>query len=125
MAAAGDDLYLVLGIDRKADAAEILDAYRRLIRQSTQMAAAGGGRGGTWLSRVEHAYEVLSDPRRRAEYDGTLGPVTRTCPLCGLPVADGTDHHDACVEPEGRSESRPEERRRFWNEIARWAGLGG
>lgn len=67
-----DDLYLVLGVERTADSAEILAAYRQMIRQSSRMSAAGGNLGGGWRTRVDKAYEVLSDPLRRAEYDNLI-----------------------------------------------------
>lgn len=124
MPTGGDDPYTVLGVDRSADQAEILDAYRRLVGQSNRMAAAGGSRGGRWLTRVEHAYAVLSDPLRRADHDATRGPEVRVCRLCGLPLSGEERHHEACVEPERSGEDRTERRRRFWNEVARWVGWG-
>ncbi len=59
------DQYGVLGVPRTAAAREIESAYRNLVRRTHPDA------GGTdWPFRlVQEAYETLSDPVRRAEYD--------------------------------------------------------
>lgn len=60
-----EDLYGVLGVPPFATAAELRDAYRRLVQVHHP------DRGGNpWaFHRVVQAYEVLSDPTRRARYD--------------------------------------------------------
>ncbi|GEM_PF-594755 len=59
------DLYEVLGVSRGATSAEIDAAYKRLVRLTHPDA------GGTnaLFRQVQNAYEVLSDPARRAIYD--------------------------------------------------------
>src|SRR4051812_33878918 len=64
-----EDYYQVMGLEPGADAAAVKQAYRRLARlhhpdvnQAAEAAAS--------MSKVNEAYEVLSDPLRRAAFDG-------------------------------------------------------
>jgi len=59
------DLYDVLGVDRSTSADELKRAYRRKARESHP--DAGGDE--EQFKALTHAYEVLSDPARRARYD--------------------------------------------------------
>ena len=63
-----EDLYDLLGVSRDADADTIKKAYRRLARQyhpDVNPDAASKEK----FSEVSRAYEVLSDPQKRAAYD--------------------------------------------------------
>src|ERR1700741_1067042 len=61
------DPCVVLGVARQASGEEIARAYRRAARASHP---DGGGAGSAErFQGVSDAYEVLSDPRRRAVYD--------------------------------------------------------
>jgi molecular chaperone DnaJ len=62
------DPYELLGVDRDADDATIKKAYRRLARQyhpDVNPDPASQER----FKEVSHAYEILSDPQKRAAYD--------------------------------------------------------
>lgn len=59
------DLYQVLGVDRDASENDIKRAYRRKARELHP--DAGGDEEA--FKEATHAYEVLSDPQRRARYD--------------------------------------------------------
>lgn len=61
------DLYDDLGVDRGADAKKIRRAYRR--RAKSVHPDAGGSREE--FDKIATALMVLSDPRRRAQYDET------------------------------------------------------
>jgi len=61
------NLYEELGVDRGADAEEIKAAYRRRARETHP--DLGGKRED--FQRVQAAYEVLSDEKKRAFYDTT------------------------------------------------------
>ncbi|MBC7251508.1 MAG: VWA domain-containing protein [Anaerolineae bacterium] len=61
------DYYAVLGIGKSAKDQEIEEAYRAL-RDSLQPEVAEGG-APEQLQRLQEAYEVLSDPKKRAAYD--------------------------------------------------------
>ncbi|MEX2420108.1 MAG: DnaJ C-terminal domain-containing protein [Acidimicrobiia bacterium] len=63
------DYYQVLGVERDASQEEIKKAFRQLARE-THPDANNGDRGTEERFRViAEAYEVLSDPQRRAAYD--------------------------------------------------------
>ncbi|MEQ8858133.1 MAG: DnaJ C-terminal domain-containing protein [Pseudomonadales bacterium] len=62
------DYYAVLGVDRKASAADIKKAYRKLARKyhpDVNREADAEDK----FKEVGEAYEVLSDPEKRAAYD--------------------------------------------------------
>lgn len=59
------DLYDILGVDRGVTPDDLKRAYRRKARESHP--DAGGDE--EQFKQVNHAYEVLSDPQRRARYD--------------------------------------------------------
>ncbi|KAJ6938363.1 hypothetical protein NC651_004939 [Populus alba x Populus x berolinensis] len=67
-------LYEVLGIQMGATCQEIKTAYRRLARILHPDVAANGQREDTAYEfmRVHEAYETLSDPEKRADYDLSL-----------------------------------------------------
>ena len=65
------DHYEVLGVSREASADEIKKAYRRLARELHPDVNAGADASEKFKS-VTHAYDVLSDPQQRQQYD--LGP---------------------------------------------------
>lgn len=65
------DLYGVMGVPRDATRGEIKAQYRRLAKEIHPDRGTGrGSREG--MARLNLAYEVLSDPSRREEYDRGL-----------------------------------------------------
>ncbi len=69
------DLYQLLGVPRRASREEIVQAWRRQARaehpDSRPLDTAAPGR----FRDLAEAYQVLSDPARRAAYDRTLEPA--------------------------------------------------
>src|ERR671926_1366174 len=63
-----DDLYELLGVSRDADADTIKKAYRRLARQ-LHPDVNPDPETQERFKEVTRAYEVLSDPQKRAAYD--------------------------------------------------------
>jgi molecular chaperone DnaJ len=63
------DYYAALGVPRDADAAAIKKAYRTLARDLHPDKNPGNADAETRFKEVSEAYDVLSDPKRRAEYD--------------------------------------------------------
>ena len=70
------DHYEALGVARTATADEIKKAYRRLARQYHPDANPDDAEAEAKFKEIAHAYEVLSDPDKRAHYDrfGDAGP---------------------------------------------------
>jgi len=68
--AATDDYYALLGVPKTADAATLKKAYRTQAKKwHPDVNKAPGAEAR--FKEVAHAWEVLSDPRRRRDYDRT------------------------------------------------------
>src|SRR5690348_1084611 len=63
------DYYAALGVPQDADAAAIKKAYRKLARDLHPDKNPGNAQAETRFKEVSEAYDVLSDEKRRAEYD--------------------------------------------------------
>src|SRR5215470_14161480 len=63
------DPYEVLGISRTADEAEIKKAFRRLARELHPDVNSHDPDAEEKFKQAAEAYEILSDPQRRATYD--------------------------------------------------------
>ncbi|MBT8254736.1 MAG: molecular chaperone DnaJ [Flavobacteriaceae bacterium] len=66
---AKQDYYDILGIDRKASAAEIKKAYRKMALKYHPDKNPDDTNAEEMFKRAAEAYEVLSDPDKRARYD--------------------------------------------------------
>ena len=70
MATAGTkDYYQILGVSEKADASEIKKAYRKLAKQYHPDANANDPKAAERFKEIGEAYAVLSDPKKRKQYD--------------------------------------------------------
>ena len=71
---AEQDLYKVLGVDRKATPDEIKKAYRKLARQYHPDRNPDDAAAEERFKKISAAYDVLGDPDKRKQYDrGGLG----------------------------------------------------
>lgn len=71
------DLYAVLGLSRNASGEEIKKAYRKLARRFHPDVNPGNPAAEKRFKEIQEAYAVLSDPRKRAQYD-QFGTVDET-----------------------------------------------
>ncbi len=63
------DYYEALGVGKKASAAEIKKAYRRLARKYHPDVNPNDKTSEERFKRVQEAYDILSEPKKRAMYD--------------------------------------------------------
>ena len=64
-----EDLYAVLGVPKGADEATIKKSYRKLAKTLHPDRNAGDLKAEARFKTVNHAFEVLSDPKKRKLYD--------------------------------------------------------
>ena len=64
-----DELYKVLGVDKKASDEEIKKAYRKLARRYHPDRNPDDATAEEKFKEVQGAYDTLSDPEKRKEYD--------------------------------------------------------
>src|SRR3546814_1924448 len=63
------DLYSTLGLKRGASEADIKKAYRKLAKELHPDRNKDNAESSSWFSEVTHAYDLLSDADKRAQYD--------------------------------------------------------
>src|SRR5947208_7134272 len=66
---AKEDFYKILGIKRDAKPEEIKKAYRRLARKYHPDVNPGDKASEERFKQMSEAFDVLSDPKKRAVYD--------------------------------------------------------
>jgi len=96
----GQDYYLVLSLTRSADDAAIKKAYRKLALKCHPEKNPGDQNVSERFKHIAEAYDVLSDPRKRAVYDqfgeeGLKGGVPESSVEAGAWTNGYTFHGDA------------------------------
>lgn len=63
------DLYKILGVSKKASQEDIRRSYRKLARKYHPDANRDDEKAEERFKEIQHAYEILSNPEKRREYD--------------------------------------------------------
>ena len=63
------DLYKILGVSEDASADALKKAYRKLAKENHPDATGGDKRKTERFKEINEAYQILSDDKKRAEYD--------------------------------------------------------
>lgn len=67
------DYYQLLGVDRKADAKTIKNAFRKLAKKYHPDTNQGDARAEKMFKDINEAYSILSNDVKRMDYDASLG----------------------------------------------------
>ena len=92
-----NDLYKTLGISRSATAREIKKRYRQLLTTD--------GESGVTTEQIEAAYQVLSDPLQRTEYDLSLETAHQTTEQSSVESKEEVE--EIAAPPRDLSEEKP------------------
>ncbi len=71
------DLYKLLGLSRNASEEEIRKAHRKLVRKYHPDTNPDDPQAGERFKEIQRAYEVLSNPEKRREYDNRFRASSR------------------------------------------------
>src|SRR5215217_6124318 len=74
------DLYKVLGLSRGASQEDIRKAHRKLVRENHPDANPDDPQAPEHFKEIQQAYEVLSNEKKRREYDEELRTSSRGSP---------------------------------------------
>lgn len=91
---AKDDYYSILGIPRNAKGPEIKKAYRRMARKNHPDVNPGDKSAEERFKKMQEAYDVLSDAKKRAIYDqyGFYSENFKEQPGGGKGFGEGSPH---------------------------------
>ena len=78
------DYYKILGVERSAEKSEIKRAYRKLAMEYHPDRNPGDKKAEEKFKQINEAYQVLSDPEKRAKYD-QLGSAYKNWERGGQP----------------------------------------
>src|SRR5262249_6539756 len=82
----GKDYYKILGVEHNASPEDIKKAHRKLARKHHPDLNPGDKKAEETFKTIQEAYDVLSDPEKRAKYD-QYGEMWMNSPFGGNPNA--------------------------------------
>jgi len=91
--------YQTLGLSPKVKDEEIQPAYRKLVAEVYPGVNRGEEAATTRMKEINRAYEVLRDPKKRADYDLTLTPGGAARPKSASKGADQSQNASAASGP--------------------------
>lgn len=104
-----DNYYLVLGIQQDANDAEIKKAYRNLAKQYHPDIVGDDPVKRKQFDEITKAYEILSDKKRREEYDNSF--VVKRKPVATPPdFADMFDNFFGKSQNKAKNEANKEQK---------------
>src|SRR5688572_12108827 len=92
------DHYATLGLDRDCTDAQIRAAYRLLAKQHHPDRNGGSRAAVTQTQVLNAAYEILSDPARRREYDRELATRKRPVAHAGKSALNLAKDVHVCIQ---------------------------
>lgn len=92
------DYYALLGVERPSPMEEITRAYRRLARESHPDLHPEDEAAGKRFAKINEAYQVLSDPEKRAQYDQQLS-ASAASPYPSQPEAPSSTEYTQDEQP--------------------------
>src|SRR4029079_9078524 len=104
-------LYESLGVPKNASAADLKKAYRKLVQQYHPDKNPGDAEAEQRFKEIQHAYDVLSDPEKRKQYDTFGSQNGRQAPggtTFDFGDFDLGDIFGGIFGGRGRSQGRPE-----------------
>ena len=93
------DFYIVLGIERAANVSDIKRAYKRLARRFHPDINPGDRMAAAQFRQIAEAYETLSDPDRRRQYDARGHLSSAEPPAYGFEGFDFSDSASGTSAP--------------------------
>ncbi len=119
----------VLGLERSASASQVREAYWTLVRRFHPDAARAAGVAdlqaelGAIMARLAEAQRVLTDVKRRSDYEAYLGPVRRPANAPAEPVPPAPEPpraepaYPASIEPKVREALELLKQEKNWDAI--------
>jgi molecular chaperone DnaJ len=124
-----EDLYKTLGVSKKASAEEIKKAYRKLARKYHPDRNPDDPQAEERFKEVQGAYDTLSDPEKRKQYDAGgmfagFGGGARGAPFGGMEGGDfSADFGDVLSNLFGRGGGRAQPRQVRGRDLETEVGL--